>query len=411
VRCALILCLCPQLALAGAWPRDDGGLNRGWLRSVCAWLRIGVVHVHSLVGSGDDFLRILEDASVPYCYTAHDMYLPCPTVYLINSEGHYCNATTDNALCRQCLSKCDGLEEVDIDRWRERYRGFLANAARIYAPSDWARDTLERYYPGIEVTVAPPRSGVGCREPDPEFLPTLRLPKDELRHIGMLGAIGPEKGARRVEALVARIRERQLPLRIVVIGYTDRETRSQSSDLVLTIHGQYRHHEIEPLLDIYGIALVAFPTEWPETFSYTLGEAWMAGRAALVPPRGALQERVLAKGAGWIMDGWPDPDAILDQCMALTAPENTAELRRRGRLAREAASGDAQDADSIGMLYRDALADITRRTEPVIDRYRIYEAACRALRVKPLPPVAKPGPAAPTQRPTALVRLFRLLRR
>jgi hypothetical protein len=26
VRCALILCLCPQLALAGAWPRDDGGV-------------------------------------------------------------------------------------------------------------------------------------------------------------------------------------------------------------------------------------------------------------------------------------------------------------------------------------------------------------------------------------------------
>ncbi len=312
------------------WPRDDGGSDRGWLRSMCAWLRIGVVHVHSLVGSGDDFLRILEDASVPYCYTAHDMYVPCPTVYLINGEGNYCNATTDNALCRQCLSKCNGLEEVDIDRWRERYRGFLANATRIYAPSYWARDTLERYYPGIKVTVAPPRSHVGHHQPEPELSPALHLPNDELRHIGMLGALGPEKGARRVETLVARIRERQLPLRIVVIGYTDRESRHQSSDLVLTIHGRYKRSEIEPLLDLYRIALVAFPTEWPETFSYTLGEAWMAGRATLVPPRGALQERVLAKGAGWIMDGWPDPDAILDQFMALTAPENAAELAAKG---------------------------------------------------------------------------------
>jgi GT2 family glycosyltransferase/glycosyltransferase involved in cell wall biosynthesis len=392
------------------WPRDDGGSDRGWLRSICAWLRIDVVHVHSLVGSGDDFLRILEDASVPYCYTVHDMYVPCPTVYLINSEGDYCNATTDSALCRQCLSKCNGLEEVDIERWRERYRGFLANAARIYAPSNWARDTLERYYPGIEVTVAPPRSEVGHNEPEPGLPPALQLPDDELRHIGMLGAIGPEKGARRVETLVARIRERRLPLRIVVIGYTDRESRHQSSDLVLSIHGRYKFNEIEPLLDHYRIALVAFPTEWPETFSYTLGEAWMAGRAALVPPRGALQERVLAKGAGWIMDGWPDPDAILDQFMALTAPENAAELQRRGQLAKNAAAEDARQAGTIGMLYSDALADITRRANPVIDRYRIYEAACRALRVKPLPPVANRIPAAPAQRPGALGRLLRLLR-
>ena len=83
-----------------------------------------------------------------------------------------------------------------------------------------------------------------------------------------------------------RIRERGLPLRIVVIGYTDRESRHQAADQVLTIHGPYRRDEIEALFDHYRIALLAFPTIWPETFSYTLSEGWPAGRPALVP-RGA----------------------------------------------------------------------------------------------------------------------------
>ena len=38
--------------VAYEWPRD--GERADWLRAMCAWLRIGVAHVHSLVGSGDD---------------------------------------------------------------------------------------------------------------------------------------------------------------------------------------------------------------------------------------------------------------------------------------------------------------------------------------------------------------------
>jgi glycosyltransferase involved in cell wall biosynthesis len=46
------------------------------------------------------------------------------------------------------------------------------------------------------------------------------------------------------------------------------------------------------LLDHYRINLVVFPSAGPETYCYTLTEAWMAGRPALVPPIGALYERV-----------------------------------------------------------------------------------------------------------------------
>jgi len=393
-----------------AWSRHGDDPDRAWLRSICAWLRIGVVHVHSLVGSGDDFLQVLEEASVPYCYSVHDMYLPCPTVYLINSEGKYCDATTDHALCRQCLSKFSGLKDTDVSRWRARYRGFLDNASKVYAPSKWAGDTLARYYPGIEVTLAPPWTEPARNEPVGEVSNAFDLPNDACRHIGVLGAIGPEKGARHLEALVARIRERRLPLRIVVIGYTDRDSRHQSSDQVLTIHGPYRREEVEALFDWYRIALVAFPTVWPETFSYTLSEGWMAGRPALVPPRGALQERILATGAGWLMEGWPDADAILDQLMALTAPENAPELERRARLAKAVFREGPREAESTGILYRDMLADVSKHAERAVSRYRIYEAACRALGMAPSPPAPNRGPTAPVHRRTMIANLVRLLR-
>jgi len=376
-------------------PRHGNRGSPGWLRSMCAWLRIDVAHVHSAVGSGDDLVALLREAGVPYCYSAHDMYLACPTVYLIDSTGRYCDATTDLAACRACIAHFEALDH-DIEGWRARYRTFLEGAGRILAPSQWAQATLEKYYPGIVITRTP-------HEPPPEHAPRaleitngLALPQDECRHIGVLGAIGPEKGSRRLDALVERIRARRLPLRIVVLGYTDRENRWQSDDQVFTVHGRYEPAEIEALFDHYRIPLAFFPTEWPETFSYTLSEAWQAGRPALVPPRGALQERVDATGAGWTIAQWPDYDAMLDQLVALTAPDDAVELRRRSLVARTALDDERRAALPPGTLYDDL-----RRVRAVAPpggeaaRRDIHASACLALGVEPPAPPDREGASAP----------------
>jgi O-antigen biosynthesis protein len=391
--------------------RQGEGAGGDWLRSLCGWLRIELAHVHSLVGSGDDLRQMLADASIPYCYSIHDMYLACPTVYLINGQGQYCDATTDNAVCRQCLSKIPGLEDIDIERWRARYRGFLDNASRIIAPSHWAQQTLEKYYPGIRVTLAPPWPERRRRVPAAESPGVFPLPDDECRHVGVLGAIGPEKGARHLETLVARIRERRLPLRLVVVGYTDRDQRYQSSDEVLTIHGPYQPQEVEALLDAYRIALLVFPTVWPETFSYTLSEGWIAGRPALVPPRGALQERVLASGAGWVMDGWPDADSMLDQLMALTAPEHGDELARKAQLAKAVFGNGHQSVEPVSDLYGEMLATAAGKTARAISHTQIYETACRALGMAPLISAPERTARGPVRRRSRIENFFRLFRK
>jgi GT2 family glycosyltransferase/glycosyltransferase involved in cell wall biosynthesis len=390
--------------------RAGDGTMGGWLGSLCAWLRIERIHVHSLVGSGDDLLRILDATGLPYCYTVHDMYLPCPTVYLIDSQGEYCEATTDVATCRRCLSRFRAWEDVDIEGWRRRYRDFLARADRVFAPSVWARDTLVKYFPGAKVDVAPPRAAMRNDSAPIDLAHAFSLPDDGCRHVGVLGAIGPEKGARHLEMLVARIRERGLPLRVVLIGYTDRDNRSQSDDGVFTVHGRYRGEEIAALLDHYRIVAVVFPAVWPETFSYTLSESWLAGRPALVPPGGALQERVLSTGAGWIMPGWPDADAILDQLLELTAPDNRVELTHRAQLAQAASRDGAAALDPVREFYEGMRAGTNRNTGHVVSRRRIYESACLALGIEPA------GVPAPRAAPTAArggaskASLFRLFR-
>ena len=106
-----------------------------------------------------------------------------------------------------------------------------------------------------------------------------RLPDDGVPTVAVLGAIGPDKGARRLERLVALARARGAWVRFVLIGYMDVEHGPwQSDDAMFTVHGRYDPADLPDLLAHYRVALVLYPSAGPETFSYTLSEAWASGR-------------------------------------------------------------------------------------------------------------------------------------
>jgi glycosyltransferase involved in cell wall biosynthesis len=381
------------------WPRDAA--SEDCLRIMCAWLAIDFVHVHSLVGSGDDLVRMLASTGLPYCYSVHDMYAPCPTVYLIDASGKYCNATTDLTACTQCLAQTAAFRDIDIGQWRARYAKLLRGADKVFAPSRWAGDTLRKYYPDANIEVRP--HPVEGERTSRQQVAAFELPNDACRHVAVLGAIGPEKGSRIIDALAGEIRSRSLSLRIVVVGFTDRARRWQSEDRTLTIHGSYGPDELATLLERYRIDAVVFPTIWPETFSYTLSEAWHAGRPALVPPRGALAERVQATGAGWLMHAWPDVAGIADELVEITSGARVAELRDRSRLARAAAAAEAH-AGAIAP-YEGVARSAMPPPLGAAALHEIYGAACRAMSVAAVPPVT-PQEA----RPSPLARLLRLVR-
>jgi O-antigen biosynthesis protein len=131
--------------------------------------------------------------------------------------------------------------------------------------------------------------------------------------VGVVGALGREKGGEMLERIAALAEQRNLPLRFVMLGDTHRLGGPQSlyGDH-LFVHGGYRREELPSLLRRYRVMLAAFPAIGPETFSLTLSEVWACGLPALVPDLGALAERVRDTGAGWILREWQSPEAWLE---------------------------------------------------------------------------------------------------
>jgi O-antigen biosynthesis protein len=349
-----------------AFTREEGESWQAFVGGIVATFGIGLVHVHHLSGSRDGALAALASLGVPYGITIHDLWLACPTVTLTGADDRYCGGVTDAVACGQCLAAVPSLRDIDIAAWRAAHAELLAGAGFLIAPSRWAADMLARYFPQtsgrIDViahaTVDSPLSSANGARGAP--LRAILLPCDDVPTVAVVGAIGRDKGARRIERLARRARERGERIRFVVIGYLDVQHEPwQSEDAMLTVHGRYARSELPALFAHYRVALVLYPSEGPESFSYTLSEAWSAGMPALVPPIGALAERVAHAQAGWVMtaEEWRNDDRTLDRLCELVSPAQADARRSTADRARAAASiAPAVMSTATVARYANALA-------------------------------------------------------
>ena len=383
------------------------GADETWhdfLGGIVARFGIDLVHLHNISSARQAMLTALPALRIPYGYTVHDLNFACPTITFLDASGRYCGAITDRATCSACLAAQREFAAVDIGDWRARHEALLEHAAFVIAPSQWAADTLRRYFPGLAVSVVAHGSASGTARADAVYT-RVELPADDIPSVAVVGAIGHDKGSRRLERLVQLTRQRGARLRWVLIGYDDtgREP-SQSEDAVFTRHGPFDSREISALFEHYRVRLVAYPSAGPETFSFTLSEAWRAGRPALVPPIGALAERVAASGGGWIMDDdeWHDDARMLERIEALVDPLNGDNWSAVSARARTAAQPTlAAMVQSTVAAWQEALARAPVRT-PI---HAIAAGRCLAA----LHYVAWIPPAPSAARAPAKTRAYRTL--
>jgi hypothetical protein len=94
------------------------------------------------------------------------------------------------------------------------------------------------------------------------------------------------------------------------------------------VHGPYHPDDAGALLRAYGAEVVVFPNRAPESFSYSLSEAWAAGLPVLAGPRGAIGERVRRHGGGWLLGEGFDAAEVAGRLRSLLGAAGAEELGR-----------------------------------------------------------------------------------
>lgn len=264
--------------------------------------RLGIAHFHfqSNINVPDEMFALPAQCGAAYDCTIHDYSWICPRVTLVDAS-RVCCGQPDIRVCERCVATSgrhpqwtrNGIRGVG--GLRRHSASVLGGARRVFCPSV---DVLHRLRVCMEMSNAVIRPHM-----EPHVLPPWRAPKpapgEELR-VAVLGAIGPEKGSEVLRRCAYDVLKRNLPLRFILIGHSDRDSDFEGLPAIV-VTGRYLPAQLPELLGDYQPHISFFPGVLPETFSYTLSIALHCGLFPLAFDIGAIAERIRSTGYGTLL--------------------------------------------------------------------------------------------------------------
>jgi GT2 family glycosyltransferase/glycosyltransferase involved in cell wall biosynthesis len=346
-------------------------------RDADAWMSdllgcgVDVIHIQHAMHIPEHGLRALFDTAsaygIPIVWSVHDYYSLCPASQLLDAEERTpcTNLGPDPVTCDGCFRKALHDNSMTLPAWREFYGEHLGRTSAIVAPSRSAARLLEAEMPQLRgrMTVMPH----GLAQPDePPAPPRGASPP---HRIGVLGYGGHHKGDDAIATLMAHLPGPQFEFHL--FGRDDLARVPEGA--TVRFHGRYQRHEIVPMLRQADLSCVLLLPVWPETYSYTLSEAWAAGVPVFGANQGAISERIGGDGGGVVIEA--DPTALV-----ATARQIAEALGDRDMMLRL-----SEEARRNG----EALATIDDMWASYLDLYRSLGAGSR-----------RPAPARAVALPT-----------
>ena len=294
--------------------------------TVLEGLGIAMVHVHHLMGLSLDIFEVCREKGIPAAFTMHDFFCVCPTIKLLSPDNRTCLGNETPEKCAACLAEKNGIQQVPdyIAAWRKHWREALRMADLLITPSEAAREIVCSYYPEFEGKIRVIPHGTGReKEKGREETALPEAEKHRTLRVGIIGNNTIEKGS-----LLYReaIRQSGRELSWFVFG----SLTPPPEEGAVEITGPYPRDRLQEMLKEKQIDVICMMAIWPETFSYTLSEAWKAGIPVIGTELGAIGERIRESGAGWVLPREAEAEdvtALLKHI--LNSPEELAEKKRQ----------------------------------------------------------------------------------
>lgn len=326
------------------------------LKTVCEEHRIQHIYVSSLIGHSFDVFRL----GIPCTKIYHDYFPYCPAFFI-----------TRDGVCTSCSEKdlrlCRGWHTSHRPKASSRYFLDLRDAffaaiseadIRHVSPSRGLPENLrvlDSRFEAIDFHIV--EHGIPHRRQD-----CFGGAEDGRRlRVGLLGLLGWNKGRELVR--------RQFDLWRTIVDLHIIGARDDGSEYAERWGSQFVHHytkdELPGILEQHALDLVIFLSLVPETFSYTLSEAW----CFCIPPAarriGAFAERIEQRTDGFLLG--LEEEAVTD--FLLWADRERGELRK---VARSLCSRSVRTVENaVDDYYRLRSDDTARLDRPLPEKPRL----------------------------------------
>ncbi|WP_268624021.1 glycosyltransferase [Paenibacillus alvei] len=256
---------------------------------------IDIVHIHHFLRQTFDILDVCEMLNVPVIFTAHDYHLICPSVLLLDEKGNYCFDIKSQKKCQECLHYKMGYFSEFREIWKHNVLDIFKKIKLFIFPSRSVHDYFQKEYNFDELNVEYTIIEHGITK----YLGKKNTPAVEhVFNVAFVGSFALHKGS----DIIVDIINHTSPssgINYYLFGEVHDPVVENIQKSNVFKMGAYKRDSIGTLLNESNIHLVCLFSLVPETFSFTLSEAWSAGVPVLVNDRGALGTRVNDGVNGW----------------------------------------------------------------------------------------------------------------
>lgn len=266
------------------------------LLSVLQTAGVSCVHFHHTMGLPEKMLDLPKALDATWLITVHDYYWLNGNPTLTGEDGRYRGYS--DQIDHSGYRLPDGVSPA---HWRDKLSPWLEGAACVIFPSAATKSLFDDHFhierAVIAAHIEPGRNVQSAQRPWCSARPLV---------IGVLGALGREKGADYLEALASVAKRLGLPYEFRLLGYSYRPLQG----VVAT--GAYRPDELLGMIEREACGLIFFPALWPETYCYTLSYALASGLPIIAPNLGAFPERLSGRANSGLYEVGLSPEALLE---------------------------------------------------------------------------------------------------
>ena len=278
-----------------------------------------LLHVHHCWHTSFGLIEVAKKLHIPVVFSVHDYYALSPNFNLLQRDGTYQGVPKDEEYYDEFLP-------LSYSAWRRPIRQALSQTDGIVAPSRSALALFDQVYGNV----GGPRYVIE-HGTDPLWIRKPEYQKGSTGPICFLGSTQRNaKGKQLAEQVALELAKRGQE--VVFLGTEERHWPVLQGHQNIHFHGLYRPDQLSAKLQQIHPRLVCLLSTGPETFGYTLSEAWAAGILAYVTDVGALGERMRREGCGRIA---PTEDPVLmaeDICTFLVSENYRKSLHNVQRL-------------------------------------------------------------------------------
>lgn len=272
-----------------------------------------ILHVHHFLFQTFDAIDIAKKYGVYSIITLHDLYMKCPSINMIYEEK-FCTEESEER-CHKCFMKKHKIDENVLPVWRREANETLSKFDKIIVPSENTRKIFNEVYPNLNIEVHEHGVEVYAVENKPKL-------QKETFDVAFVGAMEVHKGSKIVKKLISECNDKEIKFHL--FGKTfDKDLEKNTVNYIN--HGKYQRRELPQNLIDNNIDLVCMFTIWPETYSYTLTECYMAKKPVLCFNIGAVADRVINDNLGWTIEPDSNIEDIVKKINEIRENENEYE--------------------------------------------------------------------------------------